>query len=98
MQLLKFRPNKESEWQEIATLVGPPGPKGDKGDPFTYADFTEEQLAALRGPEGPQGIQGEVGPAGTTPVRGVDYWTNEDKTEIINSVLASLPAAEGVSV
>ena len=53
MQLLKFRPNKESEWQEIATLVGPPGPKGDKGDPFTYADFTEEQLAALRGPEGP---------------------------------------------
>ena len=53
MQLLKFRPNKESEWKEIATIMGPPGPKGDKGDPFTYADFTEEQLAALRGPEGP---------------------------------------------
>ena len=29
MQLLKFRPNKESEWQEIATIMGPPGPKGE---------------------------------------------------------------------
>ena len=119
MQLLKFRPNKESEWQEIATIMGPPGPQGEqgiqgiqgiqgpigpagpqgeRGEAFTYSDFTEEQLAALRGPEGPQGIQGEPGPAGTTPTRGVDYWTNEDKTEIINSVLAALPAAEGVSV
>ena len=73
MQLLKYRPNKESEWQEIATIMGPPGPKGDKGDkgdPFTYSDFTEEQLAALRGPEGPQGIQGEVGPQGIQGIQG----------------------------
>ena len=122
MQLLKFRPNKESEWQEIATIMGPPGPQGEqgiqgiqgiqgpigpagpqgeRGDPFVYSDFTQEQLESLRGPQGPvgpQGIQGEVGPAGTTPTRGVDYWTNEDKTEIINSVLAALPAAEEVSV
>ena len=122
MQLLKFRPNKESEWKEIATIMGPPGPKGEqgiqgiqgtqgvqgpigpagpqgeRGEAFTYSDFTEEQLAALRGPVGPQGIQGEVGPAGYTPIRGTDYWTESDKTEIINSVLASLPAAEGVSV
>ena len=92
MQLLKFRPNKESEWQEIATLVGPPGPKGDKGDPFTYSDFTQEQLAALRGPEGPQGIQGQTGPqgpAGYTPIKGTDYWTDADKQEIINAVIAS---------
>lgn len=97
MQLLKFRPNKESEWQEIATIVGPPGPKGDKGDPFTYSDFTQEQLAALRGPEGPQGIQGEVGPAGYTPVRGTDYWTDADKQEIINAVIASFTDGNEVS-
>lgn len=35
---------------------------------------------------------------GLTPTRGVDYWTHEDKLEIINSVLAELPRAEGISV
>ena len=52
------------------------GDKGDKGDAFTYADFTAEQLESLKGP---------------APVRGVDYWTESDKTEIVNDVLASIP-------
>ena len=52
------------------------GDKGDKGDAFTYADFTPEQLESLKGP---------------APVRGVDYWTESDKTEIVNDVLASIP-------
>ena len=52
------------------------GDKGDKGDAFTYADFTPEQLASLKGP---------------APVRGVDYWTEKDKTEIVNDVLAQIP-------
>lgn len=71
------------------------GPKGDKGDPFTYEDFTSEQLEALRGPQGKtgpqgkQGIQGKKGDTGATgadgytPVRGIDYWTEEDKEEIL---------------
>ena len=52
------------------------GDKGDKGDAFTYADFTAEQLESLKGP---------------APVRGVDYWTEGDKTEIVNDVLAQIP-------
>lgn len=52
------------------------GDKGDKGDAFTYADFTPEQLESLKGP---------------APVRGVDYWTESDKTEIVNDVLAQIP-------
>ena len=52
------------------------GDKGDKGDAFTYADFTAEQLESLKGP---------------APVRGVDYWTESDKSEIVNDVLASIP-------
>ena len=52
------------------------GDKGDKGDAFTYADFTPEQLASLKGP---------------APVKGVDYWTESDKTEIVNDVLAQIP-------
>lgn len=37
------------------------------------------------------------GEDGYTPVKGTDYFTEEDKTELVNSVLAALPAAEGVS-
>ena len=36
------------------------------------------------------------GNAGYTPVKGTDYFTAEDKTELVNAVLAALPAAEGV--
>ena len=52
----------------------------------------------LQGPQGPAGPAGKDGKDGYTPQKGVDYWTESDKTEIINSVLAALPAAEEVSV
>ena len=45
----------------------------------------------------PQGPQGPKGEDGVTPVRGVDYWTETDKQEIVNDVLASIPVAEGGS-
>lgn len=34
---------------------------------------------------------------GITPIRGVDYWTEEDKQEIINSILGVIPEAEEAS-
>lgn len=34
---------------------------------------------------------------GKTPVRGVDYWTKEDKAEIINDILNVIPESEGAS-
>lgn len=42
--------------------------------------------------------QGEKGEDGYTPVKGVDYFTDADKTALVNDVLAALPAAEEVSV
>lgn len=35
------------------------------------------------------------GKDGRTPVRGVDYWTDADKAEIIAAVIASLPVYGG---
>jgi hypothetical protein len=67
---------------------GAPGQPGDKGDPFTYNDFTPEQLAALKG---------DPGDPGKTPEKGTDYYTESDKAEMVNAVLAALPAAEGAS-
>lgn len=56
------------------------GDKGDKGD---------------TGDAGPQGETGPAGPKGDSPVRGVDYWTALDKSEIVSEVLANIPVAEG---
>ena len=91
--------------------TGPQGPAGADGT-MTFEDLTDEQRESLRGPQGetgPQGPRGETGPQGPagadgvigadgyTPQKGVDYWTEEDKAEMVNDVLAALPNASGVS-
>ena len=59
--------------------------------------------ANVRGPQGLQGKTGDTGPAGPagtdgyTPVKGVDYYTDADKDELVQAVMSALPAAEGVS-
>lgn len=59
--------------------------KGDKGD------------TGPQGPQGGTGPTGPTGPAGYTPVRGTDYWTAQDKTQIVSDVLAALPTWNGGS-
>lgn len=39
-------------------------------------------------------IMGSVGPAGATPVKGVDYFTEADEQEIVAAVIEALPKAE----
>lgn len=38
-----------------------------------------------------RGSSGAAGAAGTTPVKGTDYWTDADKTEMVNATKAALP-------
>ena len=47
-----------------------------------------------KGDKGEQGLQGEKGADGYTPEKGVDYFTEDDKAEIVSNVLAALPNAE----
>lgn len=54
-----------------------------------------QDIVAIKGADGAPGQDGQDG---KTPVKGTDYWTEADKTEIVNDVLEALPAAEGVSV
>lgn len=59
-----------------------------------YTGTLEEWLESLRGEAGADGADGADG---YTPVKGTDYWTDEDRTEIVNEVLASIPIANEVS-
>lgn len=81
-------------WGKITTLLNK---KQDTLTAGTGITITNNVISSL-GNQGPQGEPGPAGKDGHTPVKGTDYWTADDKTEIINSVLAALPSAEGVSV
>ena len=52
---------------------------------YASIEFVEEMLGEVSttpGPEGPMGPEGPAGAAGYTPVKGVDYFTEEDKAEL----------------
>ena len=44
---------------------------------------------------GEKGDKGAKGANGKAPVKGTDYWTAADKTEIVNDTLAALPTWAG---
>ena len=71
------------------TMAGAGGIKGDDGKSAYqialdngFSGTEDEWLNSLRG---------------YTPVKGTDYFTEEDKIALVNAVLAALPMAEGVS-
>lgn len=57
----------------------------------------EEWLASLPGEDGKDGAAGADGKDGYTPVKGVDYYTEADKAEMVAAVLAALPNGDEVS-
>lgn len=98
--------------KQLAALKGEKGDKGDTGEQGPQGETGATGPQGPQGEQGPQGPQGasgakgdkgetgETGPAGDpgyTPVKGTDYWTEADKTEMINAVLAALPSAEEVA-
>ena len=58
---------------------------------------TSGEFKGDKGDKGDTGDTGAAGADGYTPVKGVDYFTEEDKTEMVNAVLAALPSAEEVA-
>ena len=84
--------------------VGPTGPEGPQGKTGATGPQGPQGATGLEGPQGkpgatgpagPQGVQGPAGPAGYTPVKGTDYYTETDKAEMVNAVIASLPVYGG---
>ncbi len=78
-------------WQEIVGV--------ENGATFTPTVSPEGVLSwsndkGLANPP-PVNIKGSKGDPGKTPVKGVDYWTEQDKQEMIQGVLQMLPKWNG---
>jgi hypothetical protein len=84
----------EEEW--LNSLVGADGVAGNDGKSAYeialengFEGALDEWLASLKGETGEKGEQGEVG---ASPVKGVDYWTDEDKAAIMEEANSELEA------
>lgn len=55
-------------------------------------------VPALIGPQGDPGPKGDPGKPGYTPKKGVDYFTEADKAEMVAATIAALPVYNGEAV
>lgn len=91
------------EPQEIRTLLGTNNIWADCGN--VSVEYRVDPTLAHesgggsggQGQKGDKGDKGDPGNDGYTPVKGVDYWTAADKQEMVQDVLAALPAWTGGS-
>ena len=75
--------------------TGAQGPKGDTGATGAQGPKGDTGATGAQGPKGDTGATGAQGQDGHTPVRGVDYWTSADKSEIVDDVISALPTYNG---
>lgn len=62
--------------------------KGDKGDPGDKGDTGDTGAKGDKGEQGIQGEKGDKGDKGDKPIKGTDYFTEKEKTEFKNAVVA----------
>lgn len=72
--------------------IGPVGPAGKDGKDGKDGNVAFDSLTAAQKEQ----LRGEPGADGETPVKGVDYYTEADKAEMVEDVLAALPTMKGV--
>ena len=52
-------------------------------------------IKGVKGDKGKDGANGKDGADGYTPVKGKDYFTDADKSEMVSSVISQLPVYDG---
>lgn len=88
----------EGSFGSVQYIKGEPGESAYETAVKNGFEGTEQEwldsLKGKNGEPGKDGKDGEPGKDGHTPQKGVDYWTAEDKAEMIQDVLDALPIAE----
>ena len=78
--IISWTNDKELPNPEPVNIKGVKGDKGDKGE---------------KGDKGADGTNGTNGADGYTPVKGKDYFTETDKSEMVSDVISALPVYDG---
>lgn len=73
---------------------GPEGPQGNPGEKGEKGDKGDPGADGSPGEKGEKGDKGDPGADGYTPQKGIDYYTETDKQELVNAVLAAIPSVE----
>lgn len=84
---IAIEPPNEECWQLFAGK-GDTGEKGEKGDPGDKGDTGDTGAKGDKGEQGIQGEKGDKGDKGDKPIKGTDYFTEKEKTEFKNAVVA----------
>ena len=79
----------EAEW--LDSLKGKPGEDGAQGPQGPAGADGPQGPQGPAGADGAKGADGAPGADGYTPQKGVDYYTDEDKAELVAEVLAEVP-------
>ena len=97
---IQYSTDNGANWESLIALTdlkGAPGKNGADGVTPHIGDNGNWYIGNSNTGKPSRGVTGPNGADGKTPVRGTDYWTNADKQEIINSVIAALPDGTEVS-
>lgn len=81
--------------EQLLELTGPKGDRGDRGEVGPAGPAGAQGEKGDKGDPGEKGADGAKGADGYTPVKGTDYFTEADKTEMVNAVIAALPVYNG---
>lgn len=76
---------------------GERGETGPQGIPGIQGEKGPQGIQGARGPKGEKGDTGKTGADGYTPIKGLDYYTEDEKNELVAIILESMPNGDEVS-
>ena len=76
---------------------GERGETGPQGIPGIQGKTGPQGIQGARGPKGEKGDTGKTGADGYTPIKGLDYYTEDEKNELVAIILESMPNGDEVS-
>lgn len=92
---LSWTNDKNLENPKPVNIKGPQGPAGQQGPKGEKGDTGQQGPKGEPGEQGAQGEPGKPGADGHTPVKGTDYFTDKEKQEMVQAVLAAIPVYKG---
>lgn len=92
---LNWTNDKNLENPKPVNIKGPQGPAGQQGPKGEKGDTGQQGPKGEPGEQGAQGEPGKPGADGHTPVKGTDYFTDKEKQEMVQAVLAAIPVYKG---